>query len=233
MKIEKLWEDDGGLVINKPAGMVVNRAETTSGLTVQDWVEAEYPAIARLKASSDDNRLFRKRSGIAHRLDKETTGCLMIAKNPVFLVSLLKQFRDRLIKKEYVALVHGHLKPAEGAVKLPLLRSRYDRERWEVHYGGKTAQTGWKVEKYLIVGEREVSLVRLFPLTGRTHQIRVHLSHLGHPVFADEKYLSKPLRKEDRDKLDHHFLHAAKIGFFTQNSVWQEVKAPLPPNANY
>ncbi|MBI1872134.1 RNA pseudouridine synthase, partial [Candidatus Collierbacteria bacterium] len=208
MEIEILWENQDILVINKPAGMVVNRAESVGGETVQDWADTK---IRRYEDTNlgEDERLFKKRSGIAHRLDKETSGCLLIAKNPTALINLLGQFKERVVKKEYLALVHGRISPASGTIRLPLHRSRFDREKWEIHYGGKVAQTSWKVEKYY----GKFTLVRLFPLTGRTHQIRVHLSHLGYPIFADEKYLSKNLRNEDRKRLSHHFLHAEKIGF--------------------
>ena len=161
---------------------------------------------------------------MAHRLDKETSGCLVIAKNPGALLALLGQFKKREVKKEYLALVHGHVLPSEGTVRLPLARSRFDREKWEIKYSGKTAETAWKVEKYY----RRTSLVRLYPKTGRTHQIRVHLAHLGFPIYADEKYLTRSLVAGDRERLAHHFLHAEKIGFFDMKHVWQEISAPLP-----
>ncbi len=213
-----LWEDDDILVVNKPPFVVVNRAESIKGETIQDWADR------RLGITNKDEEIFRKRSGVAHRLDKETSGCLVIAKNPRALTALLAQFKTREVKKEYLALVHGHLTPKEGTVRLPLSRSRFDREKWEIKYSGKTAETSWKVEEYY----RQATLVRLFPRTGRTHQIRVHLAHLGFPIYADEKYLTRSLVAGDRERLAHHFLHAEKIGFFDMGHAWREVTAPLP-----
>src|SRR3990167_2215831 len=176
LQLPIIWEDEQMLVVNKPPFVVVNRAETVKEETVADWAERHCEEAFRRgnlygsprEYARDDEELFRKRSGVAHRLDKETSGCLLIAKNPRALTALLAQFKTREVKKEYLALVHGHLLPGEGTIRLPLARSRHDREKWEVKYSGKTAETGWKVEEYY----RQATLVRLFPRTGRTHPIR-------------------------------------------------------------
>ncbi|MBI2310389.1 RluA family pseudouridine synthase [Candidatus Collierbacteria bacterium] len=234
-----LWEDHDMMVINKPPFVVVNRAESIRGETVQDWAdrhceECTHEAAIHTNTGSphpfgvrDDEEVFRKRSGVAHRLDKETSGCLLIAKNPAALKSLLQQFHDRLTKKEYLALVHGHLTPESGTIRLPLARSRFDREKWEIRYSGKMAETTWEVKKYFV----GTTLVRLFPRTGRTHQIRVHLAHMGFPIFSDEKYLTRGLVAGDRLKLPFHFLHAQKIGFRDMAGEWQSIEAPLPEDA--
>jgi 23S rRNA pseudouridine1911/1915/1917 synthase len=237
-----LWEDRDIMVINKPPFVVVNRGET-----VQDWVDRKLGVIPTeveessrsLEHTRDDREeeefeLFMKRSGVAHRLDKETSGCLLIAKSPAALKSLLRQFHDREIKKEYLALVHGHLAPESGTIRLPLARSRFDREKWEIRYSGKMAETAWKVEKYFqgtSGSEPDFTLVRLYPKTGRTHQIRVHLAHMGFPIFSDEKYLTKNLILGDRLKLPFHFLHAQKIGFRDMAGEWQSIEAPLHEGA--
>ena len=228
------------MVINKPPFVVVNRAESIRGETVQDWIEktqklppAEASALQHLRAGKNsktrdkDEEVFVRRSGVAHRLDKETSGCLLIAKKPAALKSLLRQFHDRLTKKEYLALVHGHLTPESGTIRLPLARSRFDREKWAIKYSGKMAETTWEVEKYFV----GTTLVRLLPRTGRTHQIRVHLAHMGFPIFSDEKYLTKSLVPDDRLKLPFHFLHAQKIGFRDMAGEWQSIEAPLPEDA--
>jgi len=233
-----LWEDRDIMIINKPPFVVVNRAESIKGETVQDWADRHceecthdaaihidrLPRYARNdKETRDDEEVFSKRSGVAHRLDKETSGCLLIAKNPTALKSLLRQFRDREIKKEYLALVHGRMTPASGTIRLPLSRSRYDREKWEIRYSGKMAETTWLVEKYF----SETTLVRLFPMTGRTHQIRVHLAHLGFPIFSDEKYLTRSLLAGDRARLARHFLHAETIVFKSLGGLAIKVSAEL------
>jgi len=229
MEIDVLYEDSETLVINKPVGLVVNRADSVSALTVQDWIEERQGK----EFFQYTDKVFRQRSGFCHRLDKETSGCLLIAKNPKALIYYLKLFKKRDLSKEYVALVHGKVEPDEGTVILPLKRSLLDREKWQVHYEGKKAITEWHVLKRYKYENSEhwkdaLTFLRLNLMTGRTHQIRVHLSFLGWPIFADEKYLNKELAKRDREFLSHHFLHAERIKFknFAGNKI--EVVAPLP-----
>jgi len=224
MEIEVLYEDKETIVINKPVGLVVNRAESVSSPTIQDWIEDKY-------------KIFIDRSGICHRLDKETSGCLVIAKSPEALMYYLKLFKKRELTKEYVALVHGKVEPDEGTVVLPLKRSRVDREKWQVHYEGRRAETSWIVLKRFSYEKSEhwgnvLTYLRLNLKTGRTHQIRVHLSFLGWPIFADEKYLNKDLAGRDRERLDHHFLHAERISFKNFSGEKVRVEAPLPPDCS-
>jgi 23S rRNA pseudouridine1911/1915/1917 synthase len=228
MNIEVLFEDANTLVINKPVGIVVNRADSVGSLTVQDWVEINHPIVL------DADKLFLERSGVCHRLDKETSGCLMIAKNPEALRYYLKLFKERKLTKEYVALVHGKVEPVEGEVILPMKRSLFDRQKWQVHYEGKRAETHWTVInrfKYIDSDhwQNTLSYLRLNLKTGRTHQIRVHLSFLGWPIFADDKYLNKEMAKRDREWLSHHFLHAERLAFVPfKDNERQMVVAPLP-----
>ncbi len=229
MEIEILFEDKDTLVINKPVGLVVNRADSVKDKTVQDWIED--------RLGDDffqyDDRVFRQRSGFCHRLDKETSGCLVIAKNPKAMNYYLKLFKKRKLNKEYVALVHGRVEPNEGTVILPLKRSLVDREKWQVHYEGKRAETSWTVlnrYKYnnSMHWKNALTYLRLNLKTGRTHQIRVHLSFLGWPIFADEKYLNKDLIRRDRELLSHHFLHAEQISFKSFSGKDVKIIAPLP-----
>lgn len=227
MEISILYEDGQTLVINKPVDVVVNRAESIKGETIQDWIETQ----SWYKDSGD--ALYAQRSGICHRLDKETSGCLIIAKTPVALNYYLKLFKERRMTKTYVALVHGRVDPDEGEVILPLKRSLFDRERWQVHYEGKRAVTAWKVvQRYSYPGHEHwkdaLTLLHLNLKTGRTHQIRVHLSFLGWPIFSDFKYLNQKFSREDRKYLFHHFLHAEQIEFTAFEGNETVVKAPLP-----
>ena len=229
MEIEVLYEDNETLVINKPVGLVVNRADTVSVPTVQDWIENRQGD----SFFQYSDKVFRQRSGFCHRLDKETSGCLVIAKSPEALTYYLKLFKNRSLTKEYVALVHGRVEPDEGTVSLPLKRSLFDREKWQVHYGGKRAETSWSVINRFRYDNTEhwknsLSYLRLNLKTGRTHQIRVHLSFLGWPVFADDKYLNKELALRDREFLDHHFLHAERVVFTSFSGLEITVVAPLP-----
>lgn len=216
--MEIVWEDENIVAVNKPAGVVTNKIGGVSAETVQSWVKKN------VKLSDLEDELMGVRGGLAHRLDKETSGVLLVAKNLVTLKELMRQFKKRLVRKEYLALVHGRLEPKNGVVRLPIRRSSRNRQMQEVHFDGKQSETEWEVEKYF----DKLSLVRVMPHTGRMHQIRVHLSHLGHPIFADEKYLSKKRRLDDRKMLNHHFLHAVKISFFDMKGVWREVEVGLP-----
>lgn len=217
MQIEVLYEDEQVLVVSKPAGVVCNRAESVVGDTIQDWAE-RYIGIL---GDNDDSegfvqkkeQVFRSRSGLAHRLDKDTSGALLLAKTPEALHELMRQFKERSVEKEYLALVHGMLEPAEGFVRLPIARSEHDRHQFSVQPFGKLAETDYLVdENYSQQGEA-YSMVRLFPKTGRTHQIRVHMKHLGHPLVGDELYLGDRWLAQDRKWCPRHFLHAEKITF--------------------
>jgi 23S rRNA pseudouridine1911/1915/1917 synthase len=231
MEYEIVYNSEDYLVINKPAGVVVNRAESVNGETVQDWIEKS-GQLSAFSGQGSEEILFRKRSGICHRLDKETSGCLLIAKNPAALIHALKEFKERRVEKEYMALVHGMVNPKEGTIKLPLARTRFDREKFEVRFSGKIAETSWKVEKSFqrsaFSGQMPVTLVRLFPKTGRTHQIRVHLSHMGFPIWSDERYLRKDFLLEDRKHLSHHFLHAEVLRLKSISGEMIEARAKLP-----
>jgi len=232
MEPQILYEDEGILVVNKPVGMVVNRAESIKGVTVQDWVENS--AWWLVQGAKCNDKLFLSRSGVCHRLDKETSGCLLIAKNPESLLYYLKLFKTRKISKKYLALVHGKVEPKEGSVVLPLRRSILEREKWHVHYEGKKAITFWKVLESFDFSEagehwrNKLSMLELDLKTGRTHQIRVHLSFLGWPIFSDERYLNKKQLQVDLKHLGHHFLHSNKIAFADELGSKIEVEAPLP-----
>ncbi len=238
MEIQILYEDSDTLVINKPVDLVVNRASSIKGKTVQDWVES-LDWFEDVTSQISDGRfgaigkIFLDRSGVCHRLDKETSGCLLISKNPDALKYYLSLFKERKLVKTYVALVHGRVEPDHGETVLPLRRNLFNREKWQVHYEGKKAITEWTVEKrYVYPGHEHwrdaLTLLRLNLKTGRTHQIRVHLSFLGWPIFADDKYLNRKFSREDRKYLFHHFLHAEQISFETFGNKKIDVRAPVP-----
>lgn len=208
-----LFEDDDILVINKPPGLVVNRAESVKGETVQDWVEKEY-------------RIFiENRAGIVHRIDKETSGILLIAKNPQTFIELQRQFKERMVKKTYLAIVHGKLVPPEGEIRAPIGRLPWNRERFGIVPGGREALTTYKV----IQSDNDFSFVELYPQTGRTHQIRVHLKYINHPIIGDFLYAGRKTSREDRKRVERVMLHAWKIEFIhplTNKRI--SFEAPIP-----
>lgn len=229
-----IYEDKELMVINKPAGMTVNRSSTMKSKTLQDWVEEKLPMPS---GKTEEDQIYRERSGIAHRLDKETSGVMLIAKSAPVLRNLMEMFKKRLIKKEYLALVHGKVEPKEGTVRLPLGRGKRDRRKWRVVAEGKVAETAWKVRDYFLapsrsLGAERLSLISLFPLTGRTHQIRVHMAHLNHPLVADEKYLNPKKKAEDRKLIQRHFLHALSLELTDSGGKKLKFRAPLPAELN-
>ncbi len=217
-----IFEDNSILVVDKPAGLVVNRAASVGEPTLQDWIESRPVWQESIRTGLATGAVFRARSGVVHRLDKETSGVILVAKTETAFVSLTEQFARRQVKKKYLCLVHGLMEPSEGALSLPLARSRSDREKFKVAAGGRPAQTSWKVLKIyksvkadgvITKGYRGFSLLEVKPKTGRTHQIRVHLNHLGHTVVGDLKYGGEKIHKQDSKWCPRQFLHAYQIEF--------------------
>lgn len=247
-----IFEDQSFLIINKPAGITVNRSETTKGeKTMQDFVE-EYLGLQYRKTlpkkenldtekENDDeivemqylNQAFYDRSGIVHRLDKETSGILVVAKTQEAFRNIQEQFKKREVKKIYLALTHGRVVPERGEINVPVGRLLWNRRKFGVVPGGRESVTNYVVKGYFRTNDqhREVlSLVQLHPLTGRTHQIRVHLRYIGHPIFADFLYAGRKTQREDRKVLRRVFLHASQITLIHPNYAREYTfDAPLPP----
>jgi 23S rRNA pseudouridine1911/1915/1917 synthase len=214
MKPKIVFEDEEILVLEKPAGIVVNRAESVKGKTVQDWLEEKQKTVdGRQKTESPSD--FVRRAGIVHRIDKETSGLLLVAKTPEAFENLQKQFKERRVEKQYLALVHGLVEPKEGEIRAPVGRLPWNRERFGVLAGGKEAKTTYVViSNFQSPNSKEkYSLLELKPKTGRTHQIRVHLKYWGHPVVADDKYAGRKTNRKDREWCPRLFLHASFIAF--------------------
>lgn len=247
-----LFEDNDILVLNKPSGMTVNSADTTKDeLTIQGWVEERFPLVFSGKQytmESDQNTQsaqtksvgtyniedeFYSRGGIVHRLDKETSGVLIIAKNPVSFGKLKEQFMGRTTEKVYQALAHGKVTPPEGEISAPVGRLPFNRMHFGVIAGGREAVTHYNVLGYYQAAfgkQKEIlSLVELHPKTGRTHQIRVHLKYLNHPIVADPLYAGRKVGREDRKVLSRLFLHAVSLSF-THPTTGERmtINAPLP-----
>lgn len=225
-----VFEDEDSLVLDKPAGMTVNKSDTTKGeRTLQDFVEAhlKLPKAAPKIFDSNFKNLdygtqaeldFVYRSGIVHRLDKETSGIILVAKTVSAFINLQSQFKERKVSKTYVALAHGRIKPETGEINIAVGRLPWNRKRFGVLSGGRESVTKYRVLsiKYLLSGKTKepLSLVELSPKTGRTHQIRVHLQYIKHPIFADPLYAGRKTGRNDRKLLPRIFLHASKISFY-------------------
>jgi 23S rRNA pseudouridine1911/1915/1917 synthase len=199
MDLNVLFEDDWLLVIDKPAGLVVHPAPG-------HWQGTLVNALLhRWGISAPD--LDPSRLGIVHRLDKDTSGVLVVAKDVRTLAALGRQFRRREVRKRYLALVHGRLRADTGLIDRPIARHPVHRKRMAVREHGRTAVTRYEViERF-----DRVTFLRVSPETGRTHQIRVHLAALGHPILRDATYGGS--RTTSVVSLGRHALHAESIAF--------------------
>ncbi len=229
-----LYEDPSLLVINKPSGMVVNRAESVVGETVEDWLASNF----QFPISNFQD----KRHGVVHRIDKETSGVLLIAKTPEVFEELQRQFKAREVEKTYVALVHGHVSPEEGIINAPVGRLPWNRERFGVFPGGRPAETKYKAIKHFspqhlashVPPPTSYSLVEFYPKTGRTHQIRVHAKSIGHPVVADTFYAGRKTSRGDRKWCPRLFLHASRISFtHPVEGRRMTIEAPMPEDLQW
>lgn len=207
-----LFEDDWVIVINKPAGIVVHPGAGNMTGTI---VNALLHHCGKLPVTDDELR-----PGIVHRLDKDTSGVLVIAKNDRALRSLAKQFQKRVVKKRYLAIVKGSVPLDNGIIDAPIARSAADRKKMGVAEPdkGKNARTIYHVVKRM----KGLTILNLEIETGRTHQIRVHMKHLGHPVVGDPVY-------GRADGVPRQALHAQMLGFcHPDTGKYVEFTAPVP-----
>ncbi|MBR7120555.1 MAG: RluA family pseudouridine synthase [Lentisphaeria bacterium] len=178
-----IYEDESMLVINKPAGVAVHPGAGNPDGTIVNALLGRYPGFAGVFPDSD------VRPGIVHRLDKDTSGCLVIAKTPQAMYKLSEAFAMRETKKKYLALVRGI--PAQNTMEINNFIGRHPVNRQKmavVDRGGKNAVSRYRVLNSGVIGKEKISLVEVAIFTGRTHQIRVHMAHIGHPVLGDEVY---------------------------------------------
>lgn len=224
-----IYEDDYILALNKPAGWVVNESETAhSNPILQDYIDKNFDfPIAHSK---------NLRNGIVHRLDKPTSGVILVAKTENVFHALQEQFAGRRIEKTYVALVHGKVEPKEGSIKAPTGRLPWNRSKFGVLEGGRPAETHYLVSNDLL--SNDYTLLELHPKTGRTHQLRVHLKHIGHSIVSDPLYAGRKTVRADLKIWPRLWLHAKEIKF-THPVTKKEltIEAPLPedltlPNDN-
>lgn len=209
--LDIVYEDDDVIVINKPQGMVVHPAPGHDEHTLVNALLYHCPL-------STINGTFRP--GIVHRIDKDTSGLLMVAKNDKAHRSLAKQLKDKTNIREYVALVHGRIAEDEGTINAPIGRSLKDRKKQAVVKDGRNAVTHFEVLKRY----RDYTFVKCILETGRTHQIRVHMKYIGHPLVGDPLYGPKKTIKGNGQ-----FLHAGKLGFVhPMTGKLLIFEAPLP-----
>ena len=208
MKIKVLYEDSNFLVIDKPSGILVHPDKTGKEKTILDWAQEEYPTAE-----------------LVHRLDKETSGVMLIAKNPKTHEFLKNQFQNREVKKVYNAIVSGSIKNERGVINKPIGRSPRDFRRWLAGRGARgtlrEAITEYKVLKRI----KDFTYLEIKPKTGRTHQIRVHMKYLNHPVVCDSLYNPGGSCPKGLSRLA---LHAKSIEFKNFKGKTVKAESPIP-----
>jgi 23S rRNA pseudouridine1911/1915/1917 synthase len=211
LPLDIIYEDDDLLVVNKPHGMVVHPAPGNYSNTLVNALVFHCQSLSEINKPD--------RPGIVHRLDKDTSGLLLVAKNNQAHIRLSEQFKSHNIRRRYLALVHGIVEFDEGQINIPIGRDPRMREKMMITFRkSREAKTIYRVVKRL----KQMTLLELIPETGRTHQLRVHLAYLGHPILGDKKYG----RKQDRCRLA---LHAKSIGFMhPKTGKFMEFDSELP-----
>lgn len=208
-KIKIVYEDEKMMVVDKPGGLVVtNEGRVPKELTLENWLKKERP-----------NGL--EREGIVHRLDKGTSGLMLVAKTKETLDYLKGQFKNRKIKKKYMALICGDL-PREGGMKVPIGRSSFGFGKFGVSVEGKSAETKFSLISKYSKNNKIYSLVDIDLMTGRTHQIRVHFSNLRWPLVGDKIYGG------EKSSINRPFLHSYQISFIDLNGKIVSFDSSLP-----
>ena len=230
MQIIILYEDEEVLAINKPAGLVVHPDGRTKESTLADWLLEKYPSIRGVGETIPltAGGVIEK-WGIVHRIDRDTSGVLLVAKTQESFLNLKSQFQARTIKKSYRTFAQGIFEEKSGTIDKKIGRSTSDFRRWSAEYGAR-GELREAVTDYCVLGEGEAGGVRLSylevnPHTGRTHQIRVHLKAVGHPILCDKLYAPKSpcLLGFERTAL-----HAFSVEFKGLDGVGHKVEAPIP-----
>lgn len=219
LPLKILYEDSDVVVIDKPAGMVVHAGSGHRSGTLVNALLHRFGSLSCINGSL--------RPGIVHRLDKETSGVLVVARTDPAHLSLARQFQDRLVEKTYLALAHGRMKQSEGRITSPISRDPVHRTRMTARLAsGRSAITEYRVLEDL----GRFSYLKINLGTGRTHQIRVHLASLRHPLVGDRLY-GAPASVPGLPAFGRFFLHAHRLRFRSPStSEWITIESPLPPD---
>lgn len=227
--IKILYEDDSVMVINKPSGIMVHNDGRDEGETVVDWFLKQVPGAKGVgEPGFAQGGIPLERSGVVHRLDRETSGVLILAKTQEAFVHLKEQFQSHLIKKEYRTIVYGTMKEKWGSVDRPIGRSMKDFRLRSAQRGARgllrEARTDWE-----LIGQSDThAYLKISPKTGRTHQIRVHMKAIGKPIVQDELYAGEESRKGENLGFTRLALHAYSLKVVLPDGEEKVFIAPLP-----
>ncbi len=227
--IEILFEDDSVMVINKPAGIMVHNDGRDESGTVVDWFLKQVPHARGIgEPGFAQGGIPLERSGVVHRLDRETSGVLILTKTQDAFVHLKEQFQSHLIKKEYRTIVYGTMKEKWGSIDRPIGRSMKDFRLRSAQRGARgllrEARTDWE-----LIGQSDThAYLKISPKTGRTHQIRVHMKAIGKPIVQDDLYAGEESRKGENLGFTRLALHAYSLKVTLPNGEEKVFTAPLP-----
>jgi len=225
-KINIIYKDKDFLIIEKPSGLMVHPDKYQKDNTLTDWILKKYPEIKKVGEVG--------RQGLVHRLDRDVSGLMVIARNNASYQHLISQFKKREVKKEYLALVLGTISPAKGVIDFSIARNKKGKlvtiDSQDTPFPGKVKNIKSAITEYKVINKfQDFTLLKLKLLTGRTHQIRIHLKAMGCPIIGDERYAKiKNQKSKIKNRLDRIFLHACCLGFYDQQGKWLEFKSDWP-----
>jgi 23S rRNA pseudouridine1911/1915/1917 synthase len=231
-QVQIIFEHPDFLIVNKPAGLLMHKTNNINSYSLVDILISQYPEIKQaVDPEQNSEAIAQNRYGIVHRIDKDTSGLVIIARNQNALINLKKLFKDRQVYKEYICLVRGIVKNDYGNITYPIMRSKLDHTKRVAVISDKksraTQRTAhseyWVLERY-----QDSTLLKVVIHTGRTHQIRVHMQSIGHPIIGDKLYGGK-LERKDKSSLNRQFLHASKLKFKYYSQEY-EFSSNLPDN---
>jgi len=223
--IKVVFENENFIVFNKPSGLIVNRSQTVKESTLQDYLEENI----EIESDDDVESEFNKRNGIVHRLDKDTSGIILVAKNDDYFVYLQSLFKERKIKKEYVAVVLGKIDEERFEIDAPIGRDLKSRFRYAIVRGEKDSQTYFERIKVTNNEDRFFTSLTCFPRTGRTHQIRVHLAAYGFPILGDKTYSSaRDSELYENLGINRLMLHSKSVTFNDMNNEEFSFECEIP-----
>lgn len=255
-EIKTLFEDEDILAIDKPSGLVVHSDERTIEVTLSDWLEQNHPEIKNIgRPHTLDNERYLPRYGMLSRLDRDTSGVILIAKNEEFFDFLQKQFLDNSVQKEYIAIVEGDLESEINnlisenkitevnqsrdsekfyRISAPIGRSKVDPRKWtsgdDIRNTKREAITEFQILGKKNLGDKTYSTLQIFPKTGRTHQIRVHLFYLGFSILGEKMYKKEDSKKNNLDNLNktNILLHAKSVEFIHPKNGKTKIESETP-----
>jgi 23S rRNA pseudouridine1911/1915/1917 synthase len=228
MEIKVLYEDKDMLALDKPPGLTVHADGKTEEPTLADWLLEKYPSIREVGepwVAQNGEQIFRP--GIVHRLDRDTSGVIVVAKTPESFAHLKKQFQERLAKKTYRAFVYGIVKNDTGIIDKSIGRSTSDFRKWSAEFGARGELRDAVTEYKVLERGKEATYLEAYPKTGRTHQIRVHLKSIGHSIVCDALYAPK---QKCLLGFSRTALHAFSLEIFSLSEKPFRFESPLPPD---